>query len=206
MKEKEELKGEVIDCCLQLFIEQGIRSVSIEDIVRACNVSKKSLYELFGNKEGIIHSALITDCKSHQNKLESVTEDAENAIDEMFLLQNFFSQRFKNLNPALIYDLTKYYNEIHRESDVKKEANFLQFMENNLLRGIKEGYYRKEIPLDVVSKLWITKIGMVRDQEVFPIREYPMHEITKQLVELHLRSIATPEGVKLIEKHLISIA
>lgn len=197
-----EEKEHVIDCCLRLFIKQGIRSVSIEDIVRSCNISKKSLYELFGNKEGIIRESLAFDCKSHNSVFDRVSQEASNAVEEMFLIQTYFSNRFKNLNPALIFDLTKYYNSIFRNSQFEKQAAAIQFVSDNIERGVAQGLYRKNLPKKIIAKLWLAKIGMIRDQEVFPVREFPMPEITKHLVELHLRSIANEKGVAVIDHHI----
>ena len=202
MRKKAEIKNNVADCCLQLFIKQGIRSVSVEEIVRACNISKKTLYELFGNKEGVVRETLEYDCNSQQEELTIIAEKAENAIDEMFQLQKYISNRFMNLNPALIFDLTKYYNTIFRECHLEKQDIIIQFLEKNLNRGIREGHYRANLPKDIVSKLWLAKSEMVRDQEIFPLREYPMEVITRHLVELHLRSIATTEGIAEIDNQL----
>lgn len=44
-------KGRIIDQAMQMFVSQGIKSVRMDDIAQQLGVSKRTLYEMFGDKE-----------------------------------------------------------------------------------------------------------------------------------------------------------
>ena len=201
MRKTSNKKTQLLQCCHELFVQQGIKSVSIEDIVRACNMSKKRLYELFGNKEGLVRETLIDDCEKSEEVLLAVSERSENAIEEMTKVTEFFQNRFMNMNPVMIFDLMKYYHPIHRDVSQKKINAGQQFIEKNLQRGIEENLYRSEVNVDIVSKLWMAKIGLIREQEEFPAREYPIHLLIRTITDLHLRSIANEKGMAMINEY-----
>ena len=51
-------KGRIIDQAMQMFVSQGIKSVRMDDIAQQLGVSKRTLYEMFGDKEGLLYLAM----------------------------------------------------------------------------------------------------------------------------------------------------
>ena len=41
----------IIDKATEMFVSQGIKSVRMDDIAQSLGVSKRTLYEMFGDKE-----------------------------------------------------------------------------------------------------------------------------------------------------------
>lgn len=195
------MKCEFLEKCMNLFVTQGIRSVSMEDIVRNTNTSKKVLYEEYGNKEGIIKSVVDYECETTCSEFKNVQTESENAIEEMLKIHRYFMNKFEQVNPVLFYDLTKYYYEIYLMHKHSKKDMTLSFIQKNIDRGIHENIYRKDLDKDIVSKLWLSKIQQLQAEDLFPLREYSIHYVCEQMTELHLRSIANENGLKIINKN-----
>lgn len=51
-------RGAMMEAAYSLFIEKGYASVSVDDIIRASQGSKSSLYKYFGSKEGILKAVV----------------------------------------------------------------------------------------------------------------------------------------------------
>lgn len=47
-------KERIIEQAMHMFVSQGIKSVRMDDIAQQLGVSKRTLYELFGDKEGLL--------------------------------------------------------------------------------------------------------------------------------------------------------
>lgn len=58
MRYKEYNRIRLLEKCIPQFWKNGFNSCAISDIVNATRVNRYSLYEEFGNKEGILHAAL----------------------------------------------------------------------------------------------------------------------------------------------------
>lgn len=50
-------KERIIDQAMHMFVSQGIKSVRMDDIAQQLGVSKRTLYEMFGDKEGLLYLA-----------------------------------------------------------------------------------------------------------------------------------------------------
>lgn len=200
-----EEKGQTIQkCCLDLFQKKGLRRVSIEDIVRESNLSKKELYEQFENKEGVIRSVLIQDLEEIKLQLEQVKEEADNAIEEMTNLHNFYSQRYSQVNPVLFFDLNKYYTQIAKQVHEDRCAFNENFINHNLRRGQEEGLYRTDFNEDIVIMLWKLKIETIKNQILYDGGSVPIFGLAQEITELHLRSIASELGMKYMNEQFRS--
>ena len=52
-------KEHIAQRALQMFSARGFKAVRMDDIAQQLGVSKRSLYELFGDKEGLLYEATI---------------------------------------------------------------------------------------------------------------------------------------------------
>ena len=76
-------KERIIEQAMHMFVSQGIKSVRMDDIAQQLGVSKRTLYELFGDKEGLF-SALVA--------------PVAGALKEMFL---DIQERFHNFDASV---------------------------------------------------------------------------------------------------------
>ncbi len=74
-------------------------------------------------------------------------------------------------------------------------------IKENLERGIKEELYRSDINIDIVTKHRILSAFMAFNQDVFPHNRYNISEVARELGMLYMYSLATPNGIKLIEQY-----
>ena len=61
MKEKnckKEIYSQIIEVAHQLFIEHGIKDVKMDDIATKLSISKRTIYELFNDKEQLLREVL----------------------------------------------------------------------------------------------------------------------------------------------------
>ena len=51
---RRELRKRIIETAMGLFSKQGIRSVTMDDIAATFGISKRTLYEVFADKESLL--------------------------------------------------------------------------------------------------------------------------------------------------------
>ena len=47
-------KERIVEQTMEMFVTQGIKSVRMDDIARQLSISKRTLYEMFGDKEELL--------------------------------------------------------------------------------------------------------------------------------------------------------
>ncbi|MEM9325746.1 MAG: TetR/AcrR family transcriptional regulator [Bacteroidota bacterium] len=196
-----EIRQRIIDGSMHLFNQYGVRSVTMDDVAREVSMSKKTLYQYFTNKDGLVTAA----AKSHieQEKVEyaGIAEVAENAIDELRLIGDCMRKDLRDMNPSLLFDLQKF----HREAwdaflDFKNE--FIRGnIEQNLQRGIAEGYYREDLDVRILSRFRVEQVQMIFDPRVFSTEEYSFLEVQMQLYHHFVYGLLTEKGRRLFNDY-----
>ncbi len=177
-----------------MYIRLGIRSVSMDDVCRELGISKKTLYKEFENKEDLISAALSTSLEEDMAMCATFKAEASDSIDEMFRLTSYILKRLRALSPSAIHDLRKYYpmqwklmNDFHHD--------FVRGMvSENLERGIKQGVYRDDLNVDIVSRFYVLKANIIVDETYFPLDEYRRDLLFQEHIMLHMHGIVTKDG------------
>ena len=180
----------------------GFKSVTMDDIAGEMCISKKTIYKFFGNKEilieeitGMIHSEI------HEIVGQIVALNY-NAIEENFEIRKMFKEMFKSADTSPVYQLKKHYPSIF-EKVMEKEINECNTLfKNNIEKGIAQGLYRKEIPVETFVKFYYNLIFSIKEQTV---SEKEGQKLELQILEYHTRAIATPAGIAELEKQLLNI-
>ncbi len=176
--------------------------MSIQDIVRHCNISKKELYNTFGNKEGIIKEVFDQDIEITSSIFQNAIENNENAILELLDVHTTLMDRYGNVNQVLFFDLKKYYSEIGNDHKNRKLEHNLNFITRNIKRGIQEKLFRSDFDIHVVARLWVSKFELIQEQKLFPLTQFDLKHLTREFLLLHLRSISTTKGYEILNRYL----
>jgi len=150
---------------LRLFMKNGIRSISMDDIAKELGMSKKTIYQHVANKTELVEMVL----NFMREKESNICIDGDitkmNAIDILLAVSRNVSRQMKDLNPINAYELQKYYPSIYREFILKKRDHVYLTLKQNFEQGIAEGIYRNDLDIDLVARLYIQKLVDVHDPE-----------------------------------------
>lgn len=180
---------------LELFMKYGIRSVSMDDIARELGVSKKTLYHYFANKADLLAKILELHEKESLNCFKDNANSELNAIDELLEISRKISDDLKKYNPSALFDLQKYYPEIINPVFERRKTAIHNFTAENLKRGIRQGLYRHDLDIEIVSQLYIKKLEGVHEF-IFANNEfYTFNKIFNVMFDNHIRGIANTQGL-----------
>lgn len=79
-------KERIIDQAMHMFVSQGIKSVRMDDIAQQLGVSKRTLYEMFGDKEGLLYLAMERYSERNRQRWNELTADAHDVLEAMFMV------------------------------------------------------------------------------------------------------------------------
>ncbi|MEQ8547684.1 MAG: TetR/AcrR family transcriptional regulator [Cyclobacteriaceae bacterium] len=195
------MKQKIVEGAEKLFMQYGVRSVSMDDVAREVSMSKKTLYQHFSNKDALVSEVGRHHMEKEKIELSNATSQAQNAIEELHLLSRCMRENIFKMNPSLLYDLQKY----HREAwDIFKEfkQSFVKgHIVKNLTQGIEEGCYRKEIDPEVLAIVRLETIQLIFNQEVFPSNTFNFSDVQLQVFDHFVHGILTEKGKKLYQQY-----
>jgi len=73
---------------------------------------------------------------------------------------------------------------------------------DNLKKGIELGLYRPNIDLEFISRIYFNGLTGIKDNDMFPLKNYSMKTLLNFYYEYHLRGICTAKGIKQLENQL----
>ncbi len=186
----------ILDFTSNEMMKLGIKAVSMDDISKSLGMSKKTLYEHFDNKYDLIEKAILRHLSLEKQVIDEINKRAEDAIDEMAQIAEHTVVHFRQISPVLIHDLQKYYKDIWSYVIAHQTQYFFEKIGNNIRQGIAEGYYRKNIDAEIITKLYVSKSFSLVDESLFDPRSYSRDHLIKQHILYHLHGILTDIGRK----------
>ena len=114
-----------------LFMQYGLKSVSMDDIASKLGISKKTIYQFFSDKEQLVIRVITGILKKNQETCDFDRKRASDAIHEIFLAMQQMAELFHHMNPSVLFDMHKYYPEAYKV--------FLKHKNNYLYNVIKIG-------------------------------------------------------------------
>ncbi|WP_229217029.1 TetR/AcrR family transcriptional regulator [Dyadobacter luteus] len=187
------VKERIVKSALNLFWRYGIRSVTMDDIAKDLGISKRTIYQHYSDKEAILKVVIQEELSTQQCEMAQLDEIG-NPIDQMIEATDQMRVAMANMNPALIYDLKKYYPESWGLFQSHKDEFIIKGIRDNMHQGIAEGYYRADLDVDVLSLLRIQEFEIAFDPTVFPPDKFHMMRVQMQFVHHFLRGIMTEKG------------
>jgi TetR/AcrR family transcriptional regulator, cholesterol catabolism regulator len=193
-----DIKDRIIKGAAELFKIYGIKSVTMDSLASHLGISKRTIYEVFSDKDELLAGVLQWMHEKQKIMLKKILDDSENAIVAIFRLLESSRDHIQDMSPAFQADLRKYHNDILMNKSVRSEMPDYHTNVQVIERGIKEKLFRKEINADIVNRCLYSLGRSMMDPELYPFELFTRREVMKNVFINYLRGVATPDGYELI--------
>jgi len=184
-----------------LFMQYGLRSVSMDDIAGNLGMSKKTIYQYYADKDELIEAVINEELQRSQHICEQDQLCSDNAIHEIFLALEMVVDMMRTMNPSLIFDMQKYHPKAFQKFQQHKNDYLYGVIRMNMERGIREGLYREDINLDILSRYRVESIMLPFNPGFHTRVKYSLPQLQEELIIHFLFGLASQKGYKLIIKY-----
>ena len=95
--QKAELRERIIMTVTEAFTLKGIKCITMDDIAAALGISKRTLYEVFADKESLLKECILHKQAERDKYLQAIYEQSNNVL-EVILAVFQLSFQFCNLS------------------------------------------------------------------------------------------------------------
>ena len=183
-----------------LFMQYGIRSVTMDDISRALAISKKTIYQHFKDKDEIVLRVAERVFEKERQIMSQMHEQGENVIHEMVLISKYIREYVSSTNPSAIHDLQRFYKEAW-DIFLAFQQDSLKLIEDTISKGMVEGYFRSDINARILAIYRSETISLSFDQRLFPRKQFDPRLVQTQLFDQFINGIVTDKGRALYHKY-----
>jgi len=179
----------------------GIRAVTMDMLATKMGISKRTIYEVFNDKDEILKGVLKWMSQRQHELITRYLDESENVIEAIFKMVDLMTDHFRKMSPAFQLDMKRLHRTI---LDNPEELHDLPYYSSNsdiLIRGIKEGVFRDDIDIEITNKCMFEVARMSSDNEVFPPDDFLNKDVIRNFYINYLRGISTPKGLDLINRY-----
>lgn len=194
------MKNKIIIKSTDMFLNQGFKSVTMDDIAQELGISKKTIYQHFENKSVLVETVALHLFDTISCGIDLIMSQKHNPIEEMFIIKDFVLKNLKDEKTSPFFQLQKYYPEIHKSLMAKQYDRVRECISSNLTRGIAQGLYLATLNIDLISKFYFAGMTSLKYIELFDPAVYEPVLVQNTYLEYHLRAICSVEGIAVVEK------
>ncbi len=186
-----------------LFLERGCKSLTMDEVASANGMSKRTLYEMFHDKAGLLRECILLMHRGNMVRMEEELAGADNVL-EWFMrsLENKDEKRM-----SFYYDffteVKRYYPEVFM--NVVQDVNrwHCELLERVIRQGQKEGLFITGILDAHQLSLQLFELSVaVTDRAVRNYLEIKHDRGSDCLMLFLIRGIATEKGREYIDEYL----
>ncbi|MCU0377579.1 MAG: TetR/AcrR family transcriptional regulator [Bacteroidales bacterium] len=197
---QEECDDRIITGAAELFRVAGIKAVTMDDIAHTLGISKRTIYEKYGDKDELLLAVLKCMVFRQRKMVEETIRSSPNIIAAIFRMINMMREHTRSMNPVIFADLKKYHSKVLEKIKESCELPDYKGSENIIIKGIEQGHFRKEIDIEIVSRCFQGLGEMISDVSKFPPEKYLQRDLIKNVMVSYMRGISTPAGTEIIEQ------
>jgi AcrR family transcriptional regulator len=176
-------------------MQNGLHSVSMDDIASLSGISKRTLYENFQSKEMMINM-IVNKLISRTSKYIRLCPDiSPNAVKEIENFSEHIVGVLGILTPKFITDLKRYYPEAYDLLIDFRDNSIAPYIERCLRRGITEEIFRSDIDIRNAGWFYCWQIQNVLEGDT---SQADVNKIMENTNDLFLHGILNSKGLKLL--------
>lgn len=190
---------EILQKTRELSNQLRIKNITMRDLATRIGVPYETLKKYVNTKAQLVEKALEYEREGFKSIFDQYDFEGKNAIDILMTVSREVSMRYRQVSPSLTLDLKQHFPEVY-QSHLHKRIEFIfDKIKINLYKGISQGMYRDDLSIELVARLYISRLIDIHDPDFFPPDRFSFATLFTVMFEDLIRSIGTPEGLAYYE-------
>ncbi len=183
-----------------LYSMNGKAVISLEEISSRIGIPKEVILKYISGEEELVEKVL--DFERHRFEEIFKIHDFEgvNAIDILLTVSKELAEKFMDISPSVTFVLKNHFPDIYQKHFIQRRDFIYEKIKINLSKGISQGMYRDDLSIELVARLYLSRLIDLHNPDFFPAEKFSFETIFNTMFENFIRSIAKPEGLAYYER------
>ena len=195
----------VVDHVSQMIKALGVKSVRMDDVAAGLGMSKRTLYEMFGDKEELLFQSIMHLMRSRLHRITEQVTDCENMLEVLLKSVRLLggNGRVDDIDKRLAANLKKFYPNVFAKVKREHTEQGIAGLQYALDKCREEGYLDPHVDVELMARLFISTSGTLLSEDNIVIPdEVSREEAFGAMVVNFLRGLSTVKGVQIIDELL----
>ena len=196
-------REKVVKRAAEMIAELGVKSLRVDDLAHDMGISKRTLYEMFGDKEELLYHSVKHLFQSEANEIQSQASTSQSGIPALFEIFDAMMARGA-VRKRIMENLAKFYPELYERIMTENRDYGLAILREKLTCLVEEGLISEMVNIDLsITMFYYTSMGLMRrhGRLVLPNGVTEQDAFRYTIVNF-FRGIATLKGVEQIDAYI----
>lgn len=187
----------LLDRIYPILLEKGLKAATMDIVARKLQMSKRTLYEIFDNKDDMIKKVMQQHSLEMHKIVREIFQSSGNSIEAFIRIFAIHRDDLNRTNIAFLRDMDNLYaiKECHQKNHNPFHEEGLRLLDT----GIKEDFIRSDLNFPLLLKMvQIQFESLKRMEELFP-PDLTLLEFFDTVIISFMRSIVTEKGQKVLD-------
>lgn len=183
-----------------MFVSQGVKAVRMDDIAHELSISKRTLYELFGDKEELLYLCIKHFIEVGRERREKQIAEIDNDLEVMlFSFRDMIS--VAPISARMRRNMKRFYPSVFKRLEEEVQQESRDDLKRWLTKCVDKGYMERTSDCDFVVRVLYESVQGIMVSENFE-NEDMMSTIAmiSYSIMIFIRGLCTIEGIKIIDR------
>lgn len=195
---RRELRQRIVESALIAFTTYGIRSITMDEIAASLGISKRTLYEVFSDKETLLEACVMKSQEEMDTFVVDVLANSSNVLEVILKIFQKSIERFHATNKRFFEDIKKYPKAYElmtsrREKDSEETISFFK-------EGVSQGLFREDVNFEIMGLLVREQMNLLLNTDICD--KYSFLAVYESIMFTYLRGISTQKGAQELESFI----
>ena len=170
----------------------------MDDIATMLGISKRTLYEIYNNKEQLLYEGVVRDEEMRSAIVHEFSRTAENEMEIIVEVLKMKLRELGQINPLFFSELHKYETVVEylRQTHLKSNQESLSFF----LHGVEGGFFRKHVNYELILQMSNAVMNHVVEEKLY--NRVSLQDIFVNYVNVIIRGLCTEKGLEILNAKL----
>lgn len=189
----------------QMILSLGVKSVRMDDVAGELGMSKRTLYEMFGDKEELLYESLAYLIDERCRDLSQKTKDCENMFEVLLIsvhetCGNGFSSEMER---RLTHNLKKFYPAVYDRIRCRHSQKGVENLKYALDKCNEDGLLDPNADIELMAQMFLLTVGnFLTDSNITLPDNVSREEAFAVMAINFLRGMASVKGLQVIDQTL----
>jgi hypothetical protein len=189
----------------KLAVEGELREYTYDEICKKLPIRKEDLQKYVSKEEELIAKILEKERESFKIIFDEHDFEGVNAIDILLTVSKEVSRKFPEVSPSVTMKVKEMFPKIYQDHIDKRIDFIFEKIQINIQKGINQGMYRDDLSIELVARLYISRLIDMHNPDLFPPSKFSFETLFDFMFENFVRSIAKPEGLAYYKKKIRAV-
>lgn len=194
-----ELRNRIIVTAAESFSAHGIKSITMDDVAASLGISKRTLYEVFQDKESLLRECILREQQEMNEFLTETLKNAANVLEVILVCYQRSIESFHKTNKKFFEDIKKYpraYDLMKKYRDKDSDSTIAFFK-----MGVEQGIFRDDVNFAIVNLLLREQLDLLMNTDI--CKEYSFLEVYESIMLTYIRGISTEKGARVLDDFIV---